>query len=119
MWCTNCQHGHKPVMRFIKNLGREVSVCPCCGAELNEGVISSKEEQLIEIAKRMGVNNLKFDNTQPKGFMIGKPAEDEGVKITGEVITKENVIEKLAPELTSVITPEPKAKAVTKKKSKK
>ena len=124
MWCKNCQHGHIPVMRFIKNLGREVSVCPCCNAELSEAVISSKEEQLKEIAKRMGVNNLTFGKEQPKGFMVGKPQEEEE-KPYEEAITTENIMSKLAPEVevidpvSPVITPEPKAKAITKKKAKK
>ena len=107
-------------MRFIKNLGREVSVCPCCGAELHEGVISSKEDKLLEIAKNMGVTNLTFGKEEPKGFIVGETKnEDDGEKLTGEVITKENVMEKLAPEINSSITVEPKAKPVTKKKAKK
>jgi len=106
-------------MRFIKDLGREVSVCPCCGAELSEDVISTKEEQLLEIAKRMGINNVTFGKKEPKGFMIGKPNDDVGEVLTGETITKDNIMAKLAPEIDSSITVEPKAKPVTKKKLKK
>ena len=122
MWCNSCQHGHVPVMRFIKDLGREVSVCPCCGAELHEDVISSKGEQILEIAKRMGVS-ITVNGPEQKGFTIGKKGDDIE-KSPEPVITKDNVIEKLVPGLIldpvePTITAEPKAKPVTKKKTKK
>ena len=114
-------------MRFIKDLNREVSVCPCCGAELHEDVISSKGEQILEIAKRMGVK-IQVLGPEIPGFKIGQ-VNKEDVKITGVTVTKDNVLEKFAPEIAKLeqevvdpvdpsITAEPKAKPVTKKKVK-
>lgn len=119
MWCNSCQHGHVPVMKFIKNLGREVSVCPCCGAELHADVISSKGEQILEIAKRMGVK-ITVEGPDVKGFMVGKASEVD-VKEPSPVITRDNVMEKVAKGVTledSINTAEPKAKPVTKKQPK-
>ena len=117
-------------MRFIKDLGREMSVCPCCGAELHADVISSKGEQILEIAKRMGVK-IQVLGPEIPGFKIGQINEDaDDVKVTGVTVTKDNVLEKFAPEIAKLeqevvdpvepsITAEPKAKPVTKKKTKK
>ena len=90
-----------------------MSVCPCCGAELHEGVISSKEEQLKEIAKRMGITNLAFTD-EKKGFTVGIK-EDAPVPKMTEAITTENIMAKLAPEVELEVVKKPVKKSMSKK----
>ena len=114
MWCSNCQHGHIPVMRFIKDLGKEVSVCPCCGVELHDKVISSKEEQILEIAKRMGVKIAVGSEAKP--IMSIGIEEDKPIPVV-EAITTDNLMAKLAPEVElAEATEKPVIKKPMKKK---
>lgn len=54
MWCKSCQHGHNPVLRVINNIER--SLCPCCGAELSDKTVKTKEDMVLEYAKQHGVD---------------------------------------------------------------